>query len=288
MLKKSRSDGVRIGTHAVQCHFQEQTVGIPLGFRVCAAKVFESVNDPEVPETTHMPQIHFIHHLRKNPGEAVAGKQLLIPAAQQHAHLIHFSCRQGAILPTGIENHLLQVASRIRVPDLCVGSNYGILFYDALDDSGVQARPRIPDLVFGKAFLHKRCESETDDLDSVFPMRFNESTSRCMRHLEELLPGPDCTGMSDDLRSILGRMQVQAFGKITRLRLPPRKYGAHRPPKSILKGHCRAVISSLVYSQSCFDLQNDDPRLRSRNRRGFLTKTSSQLLVTRIAGEILG
>jgi hypothetical protein len=44
-----------------------------------------------------------------------------------------------------------------------------------------------------------------------------------MRHLEELLPSPDCTGMSDDLRSILGRMQLQAFGKITRLRLPPRE-----------------------------------------------------------------
>jgi hypothetical protein len=81
VLKKPRSDGVRIGTHAVQRHFQEQTVGLPLGFRVCAAKVFESVNDPERPEATHMPQIDFIDHLRKNPGEAVACKQLLIRPA---------------------------------------------------------------------------------------------------------------------------------------------------------------------------------------------------------------
>jgi hypothetical protein len=83
-------------------------------------------------------------------------------------------------------------------------------------------------------------------------------------------------------------MQVQAFGKITRLRLPPRKYGVHRrPPKSILKGYCRAGTSSLVYSPSCFDLQNDDPGLRAGIDVAF-DEIRVATPVTRIAGEIPG
>lgn len=94
---------------------------------------------------------------------------------------------------------------------------------DALDNSGVQTRPRIPDLVFGKALLHKRRESKTHDLNPVFLVHFNQSTPRCVRHLEELLPSSDHAGMSDDLRSILGWMQLKAFGEVDGLRLPPGK-----------------------------------------------------------------
>ena len=252
MLKQSRRDGVSIGAHGISGDFHQRTVRIPFGVRVSAAKIFKPVNDSEGPQATHVPQVEFVHHLRENPREAVAGKEFLVGTTQQDAHFVHLSCRQGAILPTGVQNHLLEIAVRVRVPDLCEGSNDGLPVDDALDDSGVQSWPRIADLVVGKVFLHKRRKSEADNFHSALFAHFNNSTSRCMRRREELLPSPQSTGMPNDLRSVLGWMQLQAFAKVARLRLSPREHGVHQRPQKYPKRPLQGTNSLIKVPKIAF------------------------------------
>src|SRR5271154_3143090 len=103
---------------------------------------------------------------------------------------------------------------------------------------------------FGKAFLHKCGESETNNLNFAFPLHLDDSASRRMRHLEDLVPGLKRTTIADAFRPILGWMQLQAFRKVARCGFSPGEEGIHRklPGKSILKGYCSANVNFLYRS----------------------------------------